>query len=255
MVCIVLYCIHYTLQGYNESSNRCVCGSQVRACSDRGVQHRGPRREVPALGAAPQAGLPGADHGRGGGALPARPGVLPRWAVGRRARVHDPPDGRAGPQQRVPQYLTVCVLTEAPRGYEASLGAGASGLGGMHASFGTSAQPCRCSVRSPFFSALPFAGPRAERAGERARRLPPRRHFHRRRARLAVAHRQGLVIGETFSMVADVRCSRLVAVQRVVAGWQVCHARSKFKASIFFIKIKKKTKEKRRSCSWAFRRL
>jgi hypothetical protein len=37
-------------------------------------------------------------------------------------------------------------------------------------------------------------GPRAERAGERARRLPPRRHLLRRRARLALAHRQGLVI-------------------------------------------------------------
>lgn len=85
-------------------------------------------------------------------------------------------------------YLTVCVLTEAPRGYEASLGAGASW--GWHASFGSAVPLFRALT---VFSALPFAGPRAERAGERARRLPPRRHFHRLRARLAVAHRQGLV--------------------------------------------------------------
>ena len=37
-------------------------------------------------------------------------------------------------------------------------------------------------------------GPRAERARERASRLPPWRPLLRRRARLAVAHRQGLVI-------------------------------------------------------------
>jgi hypothetical protein len=36
-------------------------------------------------------------------------------------------------------------------------------------------------------------GPRAERSGQRARRLPPRRPLLRRRARLALAHWQGLV--------------------------------------------------------------
>jgi len=103
----VLYTYPATRAAAFQSNRVCVfllC-MQVRACSNRDVQRPRPRREVPAAGAAPQAGVPGAHDGGGGGALPARPGVLPRREAGRRARVHDPPDGRAGAQQRVPHSV------------------------------------------------------------------------------------------------------------------------------------------------------
>jgi hypothetical protein len=35
----------------------------------------------------------------------------------------------------------------------------------MHASFGTSAQPCRCSVRSPFFQLFRLQGPEQNALG------------------------------------------------------------------------------------------
>jgi hypothetical protein len=59
-------------------------------------------------------------------------------------------------------------------------------------------------------------------------------------------------------MIADVRCSRLVAVQTPESRGRLASVPCSQQVqgfNIFFIKIKKKTKEKPRSCSWAFRRL
>lgn len=134
----VLYTYPATRAAAFQSNRVCVfllC-MQVRACSNRDVQRPRPRREVPAAGAAPQA----ASRGRMTAAAAARFLLVPAFYLAAR------PGGGQGYTILLTAvlglsngYLTVCVLTEAPRGYKAS----------RSACFVR--RSCRCFVRSPFF--------------------------------------------------------------------------------------------------------